>query len=63
MTSNEIFEITALLGIVVAAFLAHLTIKKIGKHQTFFRKMELTTNVIMHFSTSCQNIEKNQEQG
>jgi hypothetical protein len=36
MTSNEIFGILALLGIVMAAVLAHLTIKKGWKVPDFF---------------------------
>ena len=36
MTSNEIFGVSALLGIVRAAFLVHLTIKKGWKISDFF---------------------------
>ncbi len=36
MTLNEIFGVLALLGIVVAAFLAHLTMKKGWKVPDFF---------------------------
>ena len=36
MTLDEILGITALLGIVAAAFLVHLTIKKGWKVQDFF---------------------------
>ncbi len=36
MTSNEIFGVSALLGIVIAVFLVHLTIKKGWKVPDFF---------------------------
>ena len=36
MTLNEILGVAALVGIVLAAFLAHLTIKKGWKVQDFF---------------------------